>query len=392
MGFKIQTKKKLKHRNKKPGYYTKIDKTKQSASKKIFEEAKEKQEIIPQLTKIAIKAISIGIILTIFIETYYIFYIHDITTFDIIINISLTIVVFFIATAYLLHELEKTSKNVKDAHEIIETLINNLEMKIKDRTSEVDHLLNQKNEFINCLSHDLKTPLNPIVNTLPLLEKKITDPQSLEIIDVLKRNVEYMRNLIEKTLELAYLSTPHTKFSIEEINLQNLLNNVIKNNKLLLDENRIILKNKISDNILVKADKLRLTELFNNLINNAVKYTNESGTITINTIKENNYITISINDTGIGMSEEQQNQVFDEFYKADGSRHDFYSNGLGMTICKRIIEKQGGKIWVESEGLGKGSTFYFSIPISLPQIDNKITDININISNKVDMILDKKII
>jgi signal transduction histidine kinase len=103
---------------------------------------------------------------------------------------------------------------------------------------------------------------------------------------------------------------------------------------------------------------LRIEELFTNIINNAGKYTPSKGTITIDAVKENEMITVSITDTGIGMTEDQIEHMFDEFYKADPSRHDFDSSGLGMSICKRIVEKHDGKIWAESPGPGKGSTFY----------------------------------
>jgi signal transduction histidine kinase len=94
-----------------------------------------------------------------------------------------------------------------------------------------------------------------------------------------------------------------------------------------------------------------------------VKYNKENGTITINAKKENGFAKISIKDNGIGMSKEQIKHVFDEFYKADESRHDFGSSGLGMSICKRIIEKHNGKIWIESPGIGKGTTVLFTLPL-----------------------------
>ena len=110
--------------------------------------------------------------------------------------------------------------------------------------------------------------------------------------------------------------------------------------------------------------RLRLEELFDNLITNAVKYTPENGgTITVDAKEEKGQITVSITDTGIGITEEHKKHIFDEFYKADESRHEISSAGLGLSICKRIIEKHGGKIWVESLGLGKGSTFYFTLKL-----------------------------
>jgi len=232
---------------------------------------------------------------------------------------------------------------------------------IEEKTSKIDFLLKQKDEFINQLGHDLKNPLNPLLNLLPILEKNEHDPKNKEIINVLIRNVSYMKNLVTKTIELGRLNSPNTKFNFEDINLLTELNNVIDNNKMTLNETHIEIKNNLPDNIIVKADKLRIDELITNLLNNAVKYTNGPGTITIDAKQDNDSVTVSMKDTGIGMNNEQLSKVFNEFYKADSSRHDFDSSGLGLSICKRIVEKHNGKIWVESEGLGKGSTFYFTV-------------------------------
>jgi signal transduction histidine kinase len=90
------------------------------------------------------------------------------------------------------------------------------------------------------------------------------------------------------------------------------------------------------------------------------------GTLTLNATVNtgDNLVTISVKDTGIGMTPDQLHRVFDEFYKTDAARHQLNSSGLGLTICKRIIEKHGGQIWAESPGPGKGSTFYFTLPSS----------------------------
>ena len=101
-----------------------------------------------------------------------------------------------------------------------------------------------------------------------------------------------------------------------------------------------------------------------NLLNNAVKYSHEKGIISLRSKQDENSIIVSIEDNGIGLASPDINNIFNEFYKADISRHDHTSSGLGLSICKRIIEMHNGKLWVESEGINKGSIFYFSIPKS----------------------------
>jgi PAS domain S-box-containing protein len=246
--------------------------------------------------------------------------------------------------------------------EELRILNENLEQKVKERTAEVEKLLRQKDDFINQLSHDLKNPLNPLTNLLPIVERREQDPKSKEILRVINRNVEYMKNLVTKTIQLARLSTPGTEFSFEELNLLDVINQVIEKNRHLFDENQVEVLNKVKGNLVVKADKLRLEELFDNLFANAVKYSLTGCDITIDARKDKELITVSVKDTGIGMTEEHLSHIFDEFYKVDRSRHDLESSGLGLSICKRIVERHGGRIWAESPGLGRGSTFYFTIP------------------------------
>jgi PAS domain S-box-containing protein len=241
--------------------------------------------------------------------------------------------------------------------EKLRVLTEELEQKVKERTAEVEKLLHQKDAFINQLSHDLKNPLNPLMNLLPIVEKREKDPKSKEMLRVISKNVEYMKNLVAKTIQLARLSSKD--FILEDVNLYKEVKNIIEKNKHLLEKSRVEVN--IDDNLKIKADKLRLEELFDNLLANAVKYSPPGSNIWIDAREGKDSVTISVKDTGIGMTREQIEHIFDEFYKANHSRHDLESSGLGLSICKRIVEKHGGKIWAESPGLGKGSTFYFTI-------------------------------
>lgn len=234
--------------------------------------------------------------------------------------------------------------------------------KVEDYTQILESLLDQKDEFIGQLGHDLKNPLQPLVGLLPMLIEREKDPKIKEALQVMYSNVEYMKDLIFKTLELAKLRSSSIEFEMEKLNLHDEVQNVITSQKILLDKNKIKVKNNISKDIIVKADKLRLAEVFKNLIANSLKYTEEGGgKITIDAKQKKNTVTVSLQDSGIGMTKEQIEHIFDEFYRADKSTRITDSVGLGLSICKRIIEKHGGKIWVESAGPGKGSTFYFTL-------------------------------
>ncbi|MHA1219938.1 MAG: PAS domain S-box protein [Candidatus Heimdallarchaeaceae archaeon] len=262
-------------------------------------------------------------------------------------------------------------EKLKEAHEMLQTVNSNLERKVEERTIEIKKLLKQKDEFVNQLGHDLKNPLGPLLNLVPLLEKGETDPERKEIFEILNRNARHMKNLVTKTIELAKLNEPGTKLSFEDTNLLKEIEGVITKGKLLYGENKIEIGNKIGEDIMVNANKIMITELFDNLIGNSVKYSPDGCTITIDVKQDKDFVTVSIKDTGMGMTEEQLSHIFDEFYKADLSRHDFDSSGLGMSICERIVEKHGGKIWAESKGEGKGTTVFFTLPIYLPKKNNR---------------------
>lgn len=259
--------------------------------------------------------------------------------------------------------LEKINKDLEKTKKELDALNKELEIRIKDRTKEVEQLLKQKDDFINQLSHDLKTPLMPLTILLPILEKQETNQKRKEILQVLKRNTDYMKNIAIKTLKLAKLNSSKTKFNLENIDLNKEIKRIIENKKSLFESKKIMIKNNVIGKKFVIADKLRLEELITNIFENSFKYSNKNTEITIDAQKEKDYIKISIKDQGIGMTKNQIKHIFEEFYKVDSSRHDSYSSGLGMTICKKIVEKLNGKIWVESQGIGKGTSVFFTIPI-----------------------------
>jgi signal transduction histidine kinase len=268
-------------------------------------------------------------------------------------------------------EQKRDQRKIEKAHNALKELNEKLEDKVKDRTKQIQNLLRQKDEFINQLGHDLKNPLGPLVNLLPIVEKEEKDPKLKDILSVINRNVDYMRNLVVKTIQLARLNSPRTEFNFENTNLLDITNSIVKNNELLFKDNKIKIINNISKDVNLDIDKLRYEELMNNLLNNSVKYSKESGNININSKYDDDFVTISIIDDGIGMTDKQIKHMFDEFYKADESRHDFDSSGLGLSISKKIVEKHGGRIWAESEGVGKGSTFHFTIPYKKSDHDDE---------------------
>jgi signal transduction histidine kinase len=234
--------------------------------------------------------------------------------------------------------------------------------KIKEYNKILEQLLDQKDEFIGQLGHDLKNPLQSIVGLLPLLLEKEQDPRMKSHLEVLNSDAQYMKELILKTLELAKLRSQNIKFDFTTLDLQQLVKKTVENQKRLFEEHHISVENSISNQLTVYADALRIEEVIKNLLTNAVKYTPETGgNITISAEDQEDKVIISIEDQGLGMTPEQLDRIFDEFYRAHSTNVGIGSVGLGLSISKRIIEQHGGRIWAESKGPGKGSTFKFEL-------------------------------
>jgi PAS domain S-box-containing protein len=266
--------------------------------------------------------------------------------------------------------LEKINSELSYAREELTILNRDLEKKIKERTDDVEKLLKQKDEFIDQLGHDLKTPLTPLTILLPIIKERENDPHLKELLEVISNNLYYMKNLVIKTLTLAQLNSPNTQLLLQELDLSKQIRNILDMNQPLFEGKNVIIQNNIPDETIVLADLIQIKELFDNLISNAVKYSQENNVkITLDAKKLDDFIVVSVKDAGIGLEPQQIQHVFDEFYKADYSRHDLKSTGLGLSICKRIVEKHGGHIWVESLGKDKGSTFFFTLKTPLDKLE-----------------------
>jgi signal transduction histidine kinase len=259
-------------------------------------------------------------------------------------------------------ELQIINKELNVAREQLSILNQNLEAKVKERTADVEKLLKQKDEFVSQLGHDLKTPLTPLNVLLPIIKEREQDPQQKELLGTVYNNVLYMKNLVMKTLTLAQLNSPNTVLLLQEIDLSVYIHDILDMERPLIKGKNVIFENNIPSDTNVQIDLLQIRELFDNLISNAIKYSQaDEVKLTLDAKQMNDCYVVSVKDNGIGIEANQIEHVFDEFYKADYSRHDLQSTGLGLSICKRIVEKHGGRMWVESQGKDKGSTFFFTL-------------------------------
>jgi len=269
-------------------------------------------------------------------------------------------------------ELRIKDAKIKELEEkLIETekklneLNKNLETRVIERTVEINRLLRHKIRFIDNLSHDLGTPLTPLVALLPTAKEEVTDPNIKETLETCIRNVEYIKRVVNNTRELAEISS--TDLLLKRENLFEIVNELQKKYEPIFKSYNIKFGNNIGQDVFIKTEKNRLSQLFDHVTSNAVNsMLDKGGTLTFESkpIKreEGTYIQISIRDKGVGLTREQTDHIFDEFYKTDDSRHKLDSTGLGLAICKIIAEKHNGKIWADSHGVGTGTTIHLIIP------------------------------
>jgi len=258
-------------------------------------------------------------------------------------------------------ELELELKNIQENKGTIDR---ELDKKVVDQTIEVNKLLRHKARFIDNLSHDLATPLTPLISLLPVVRENIEDPKIKELVEVCIRNAEYIKRVVTNAKALAEVFA--NDLFLKNENLLEIVNELIKKYEVVFKSCNIRVDINIDQNIYVKTDKSRLLQIFDHISSNAVNSMIDGGVITFESkiIKREigTFIQISIKDTGVGLTRDQSDRIFNEFYKVDDSRHKLDSTGLGLAICKNIVEKHGGKIWADSHGPGTGTTIHFTIP------------------------------
>lgn len=242
-------------------------------------------------------------------------------------------------------------------------LNNDEQKKIKSKLNELVKKLKESNEelqqFAYVASHDLQEPLRMVASFTQLLERRYKDKldkDGLDFINFAVDGANRMKNLIDGLLSYSRITT-HSR-PPAPVDLQKLVDNVIGSLN-LIDENNAVI---IYDNLpVISGDKNQIFQLFQNLIINGVKYRREEKpVIKITADKENSNWLFKVSDNGIGIEKKFFEKIFVVFQRLN-SREKYEGTGIGLSVCKRIIERMGGKIWVDSE-INKGSTFYFTLP------------------------------
>jgi PAS domain S-box-containing protein len=216
-------------------------------------------------------------------------------------------------------------------------------------------------QFAYVSSHDLQEPLRMIGSYLQLLQRRYygeLDDKADKYIDFAVDGASRMQNLINDLLEFSRVTTRAREFESTDCEL--VLNQVLSNLELSIKESGAVISH---DHLpIIMADSTQLAQVFQNLISNAIKFHSEkTPEITISVRKEDNNWILSVADNGIGIDPKHGERIF-EVFKRLHKRRDYPGTGIGLSICKKIVERHGGHIWVESEP-GKGSIFYFTLPV-----------------------------
>lgn len=240
-----------------------------------------------------------------------------------------------------------------------------------------------KNEFLANMSHELRTPLNAIIGFAEILSEKTfgdLNPRQERYVSNILTSGHNLLKLINNILDLAKVESGRIELEFEPLDIAPCIGDVVTHIKVQAISKNIAMNLDMDSSLpLVKADASKIKQILHHLVSNAVKFTPENGKVDIQAHSANGkndqpVVCISVKDSGIGITEEDQGRVFGEFTQIDSSYgRQQPGTGLGLALTKRYVELHGGRIWVESKGVaGEGSTFMVELPAQIPEIDPQV--------------------
>lgn len=270
-------------------------------------------------------------------------------------NILVVVMAF---TAILLFTLYRSGQRRKQ----INSLLLQHQEEMEKRSIELEQLNEVKNKFFSIISHDLRSPVNALAGLIDLLDKGAIEAHELPAaIKELRVRFNHTRSLMNNLLDWTVLQMDRINLQAGNVPLCKIVN---ENIELLhsLHSKKIAMINTVPENAIGYADSNTINLVIRNLLTNAIKFTKDSGAITISAEAPGNEWIVSVRDNGIGMTMDIQKKLFNKVnpYSTPGTANE-KGTGLGLILCKEFVEKNGGRIWVESE-VNKGSTFWFTVP------------------------------
>lgn len=238
---------------------------------------------------------------------------------------------------------------------------NNVVLVMHDITGHKE-LERQREDIIGFVAHELRNPLANLVLCNEIMTDATKDNNLSAVKSILERsknNVMRLNKMIAELYDATTMNSGNLKLEISEFNFQDMLKEAIETIEVLQPSYNIIVKGHA--NIHIKADRYRLIQVITNYLSNGIKYSNGKTDVTLTVQHDVSTLTVSVKDEGLGISKEQLPYIFQRFFRAEKTRN-LEGVGLGLYLCQQIIQAHNGKVWAESEE-GKGSTFYFSIPL-----------------------------
>jgi len=239
---------------------------------------------------------------------------------------------------------------------------------LRDITGQKE-LERMKSNFLSVVSHELKTPLHSIKGFVDIIlmgkTGEISETQR-DFLNTVRTQTDHLQSLIQDLLEFSRLESGQVKLRLEAVSIAGVAGRVMDNLTPMADEKGVRLMTEVPPDFpLIEADRMRITQVITNLAHNAIKFTPKGGSVTVGAVDLGEQIRVSVSDTGIGIPPDEREKVFDRFYQVDSTTtRPYRGTGLGLTICKHIVEYHQGMIWAEGEE-GKGSTFFFTLPKKL---------------------------
>lgn len=233
--------------------------------------------------------------------------------------------------------------------------------------AELQEQHRRKDDFLAMLAHELRNPLTPLVTSVELLRLGSLDAQGLRRqLDLMGRQLGQLSRLIEDLLDVSRVSHGRIDLRRTRLRLHDVLSDALEASRPLLDAqgHRVEFASG-AEALCTNADAVRLTQVFANVLHNAAKYTNPGGHILISAVREGNEAVVTISDNGVGISAEMLPRVFDLFAQAPVSLSRAQGGlGIGLTLVRALVELHGGRVSVESAGIGKGTKVYIRLPLS----------------------------
>lgn len=254
-------------------------------------------------------------------------------------------------------EIIGASKIARDISEKVK-----LQQQLQEYAEKLRESNAHKDEFIGIASHELKTPLSSIKAYLQLLERELKEEAHQQYVNRTLHHVDKLTRLVSELLDVSKIQSGKLEFNFSEFNLGELLAEGIESVRQTNRTHQVQLEGPVPE-LIIRADRHRLEQVLINLLSNAIKYSPGADRVIVRAKKEETQLLVSVQDFGFGIPATELGNIFTRFYRVTGMPANIQGLGMGLYISHEIIKGHKGKMWVESE-LGKGSTFYFSLPLS----------------------------